>query len=231
MQCRLGDPQRRETAAGGFQFRHCLEHFDEFRKSRLTDENAAAGDLLDEARGREFLQGFADRGARHTEPVGEPVFVQSLAGCENAGQDHVFQIIENAVGAANVHGRHYRLRNCGYKNRIVVYENVDIAAGPPAIFPASRRGKTGWRIWEDDMKITFLAAAAALAATAGTTSATDLRLSHQWAEGDVRHQVAQMVADDVAAADVDLNIQIFPQPDAVQGARAVHAAVAAASST
>ena len=60
------------------------------------------------------------------------------------------------------------------------------------------------------MKITFLAAAAALAATAGTTSATDLRLSHQWAEGDVRHQVAQMVADDVAAADVDLNIQIFP---------------------
>ncbi len=40
--------------------------------------------------------------------------------------------------------------------------------------------------------------------------AVDLKLSHQWAEGDVRHQIAQMVADDVAAADVDLAIQIYP---------------------
>ncbi len=60
------------------------------------------------------------------------------------------------------------------------------------------------------MKITFLAAAAALAATAGTASATDLRLSHQWAEGDVRHQVAQMVADDVAAAGSTWRSRSFP---------------------
>ncbi|XDA96854.1 TRAP transporter substrate-binding protein DctP [Sulfitobacter sp. LCG007] len=53
-------------------------------------------------------------------------------------------------------------------------------------------------------------AASALMALSGAAWATDLRLSHQWAEGDVRHQVAQMVADEVAAADVDLNIQIFP---------------------
>ena len=41
-------------------------------------------------------------------------------------------------------------------------------------------------------------------------SAEELRLSHQWSTSDVRHRVAQMVADEVAAADVDLEITIFP---------------------
>jgi len=40
-------------------------------------------------------------------------------------------------------------------------------------------------------------------------SATELRLSHQWSNKDIRHQVAQIVADGVAAADVDLEIKIF----------------------
>jgi TRAP-type C4-dicarboxylate transport system substrate-binding protein len=40
--------------------------------------------------------------------------------------------------------------------------------------------------------------------------ATDLRLSHQWSTKDVRHQVAQIVADEVAAANVELDIKIFP---------------------
>ncbi|MDG1029992.1 MAG: TRAP transporter substrate-binding protein DctP [Alphaproteobacteria bacterium] len=40
--------------------------------------------------------------------------------------------------------------------------------------------------------------------------ATELRLSHQWSTKDVRHQVAQIVADEVAAANVDLDIKIFP---------------------
>ncbi|WP_300547996.1 TRAP transporter substrate-binding protein DctP [Roseovarius sp.] len=40
-------------------------------------------------------------------------------------------------------------------------------------------------------------------------NATDLRLSHQWSNSDVRHKVAQIVADEVAAADVDLEIKIF----------------------
>jgi len=62
------------------------------------------------------------------------------------------------------------------------------------------------------MKISVKAAVAILAISAGTASvdARELRLSHQWAEGDVRHQVAQMVADEVAAAGVDLEIKIFP---------------------
>ena len=62
------------------------------------------------------------------------------------------------------------------------------------------------------MKFTkTVAAVAALATWAGVAQAQDtLRLSHQWSEGDVRHKVAQMVADEVAAADVGLDIQIFP---------------------
>ncbi|MGH1361094.1 MAG: TRAP transporter substrate-binding protein DctP [Burkholderiaceae bacterium] len=40
--------------------------------------------------------------------------------------------------------------------------------------------------------------------------AAELRLSHQWSTKDVRHKVAQIVADEVAAANVDLSIKIFP---------------------
>ena len=53
-----------------------------------------------------------------------------------------------------------------------------------------------------------IAAIGALA-TAVSAQATELRLSHQWSTKDVRHKVAQIVADEVAAADVDLSIKIF----------------------
>ncbi len=60
------------------------------------------------------------------------------------------------------------------------------------------------------MKHTFIAATAASALLlGGLANATELRLSHQWSNNDVRHKVAQIVADEVAAADVDLEIKIF----------------------
>ncbi|ABV94736.1 TRAP transporter - DctP subunit [Dinoroseobacter shibae DFL 12 = DSM 16493] len=60
------------------------------------------------------------------------------------------------------------------------------------------------------MKHTLLAAVAASALGVATMAgATELRLSHQWSNQDIRHQVAQIVADEVAAADVDLEIKIF----------------------
>ena len=60
------------------------------------------------------------------------------------------------------------------------------------------------------MKHTFMAATAASALLlGGMANATELRLSHQWSNNDVRHKVAQIVADVVAAADVDLEIKIF----------------------
>ncbi|WP_299948922.1 TRAP transporter substrate-binding protein DctP [uncultured Ruegeria sp.] len=49
-----------------------------------------------------------------------------------------------------------------------------------------------------------------LALLAVSAQAEELRLSHQWSTADVRHEVAQIVADEVAAADVDLEIKIFP---------------------
>tara|TARA_B100000497_G_C7691091_1_gene420199 strand:- start:2827 stop:3813 length:987 start_codon:yes stop_codon:yes gene_type:complete len=55
----------------------------------------------------------------------------------------------------------------------------------------------------------FLAAICAASLSTGAL-ATELRLSHQWSTKDVRHQVAQIVADEVAAANVDLDIKIFP---------------------
>jgi len=61
------------------------------------------------------------------------------------------------------------------------------------------------------MKSTVFAAVAALSvAGTGALHAQDLRLSHQWSTSDVRHQVAQIVADEVAAADVGLEITIYP---------------------
>ena len=58
-------------------------------------------------------------------------------------------------------------------------------------------------------KLKSAVAALALCALGSATSATELRLSHQWSNKDVRHKVAQIVADEVAAAGVDLEIKIF----------------------
>ena len=60
------------------------------------------------------------------------------------------------------------------------------------------------------MKTKLTASILAFTAVAGAASAETLRLSHQWSNSDIRHEVAQMVADEVAAAGVDLEIQIFP---------------------
>ncbi|PCJ88219.1 MAG: ABC transporter substrate-binding protein [Hyphomicrobiales bacterium] len=60
------------------------------------------------------------------------------------------------------------------------------------------------------MKHKMLSAVAAVAIlVAGAANATELRLSHQWSDKDIRHKVAQMVADEVAAAGVDLKIKIY----------------------
>ena len=60
------------------------------------------------------------------------------------------------------------------------------------------------------MRLKLLSTVAALATfVAGTAVSEELRLSHQWSNQDVRNKVAQIVADEVAAADVDLDIKIF----------------------
>jgi len=60
------------------------------------------------------------------------------------------------------------------------------------------------------IKLTTAVTAAVLLGSAFAAHATELRLSHQWSTGDVRHKVAEIVANEVAAANVDLEIKIFP---------------------
>jgi len=62
------------------------------------------------------------------------------------------------------------------------------------------------------MKNKFWSTAAAVAVVVAGSAASAqevLRLSHQWSTQDIRNQVAQILADEVAAADVDLEIRIF----------------------
>ena len=61
------------------------------------------------------------------------------------------------------------------------------------------------------MKTSLLPAATiAAVCTISAAAAEELRLSHQWSTQDIRHNVAQILANEVAAADVDLEITIFP---------------------
>ena len=57
---------------------------------------------------------------------------------------------------------------------------------------------------------TLLASTLTVMLCTGVAQAAELRLSHQWSTEDVRHKVAQIVADEVSAANVDLSIKIFP---------------------
>ena len=51
----------------------------------------------------------------------------------------------------------------------------------------------------------------AMVVSGGAAAAdTVLKVSHQWSTSDVRHKVAQMVADEVAAANVGLELKIYP---------------------
>lgn len=56
----------------------------------------------------------------------------------------------------------------------------------------------------------FVTSLAFVGLAAGSVSATELKLSHQWSTKDVRHKVAEIVAKEVEAAKVDLKIKIYP---------------------
>ena len=74
--------------------------------------------------------------------------------------------------------------------------SVDRAAAARSFSPQSDPAN-GTRKGRTPMKTHLIAAAAALS-LAAPAAATELRLSHQWSTKDVRHKVAQIVADEVA---------------------------------
>ncbi len=60
------------------------------------------------------------------------------------------------------------------------------------------------------LRLTSAIALCAAMSVSSLANATELRLSHQWSTKDVRHKVAEIVANAVEAADVDLTIKIYP---------------------
>lgn len=58
--------------------------------------------------------------------------------------------------------------------------------------------------------LTGAVTALALTAMIGGAAAAELRLSHQWSTADVRHRVAQMIADDEAVKAAGVAITIYP---------------------
>ncbi len=55
-----------------------------------------------------------------------------------------------------------------------------------------------------------VAGAVLTVAMAAPLAAETLRISHQWSTSDIRHKIIEIVAEEVAAADVGIEFQIFP---------------------
>lgn len=55
-----------------------------------------------------------------------------------------------------------------------------------------------------------LAGAALTIAVSAPLAAQTLRISHQWSTSDIRHEIIEIVAKEVEAADVGIDFQIFP---------------------
>ena len=68
-----------------------------------------------------------------------------------------------------------------------------------------------------------LTGALGMAVSAGALAQTQLKASHQWpgGKGDVRDEMVQIIAREVAAADVGLDVRIYPARVAVQADPAV----------
>ena len=65
----------------------------------------------------------------------------------------------------------------------------------------------------NSLRFTFPLAKSLLILCIGSASfayGAEFRLSHQWSTKDVRHKVAEIVANEVEAANVGVSIKIFP---------------------
>lgn len=209
-QCGVRNPGRSKPAADPFDFGHGFEHLKQFDRAGLADEHAASRDLLRQTAGHQPLQRLADRGARHAEPGCKADFIQTVTVTEFTGKDQFFQRIGNLVRAQPVHVFSLVSGSFVGKIKVLVYKMIDSECQIPDL-PAKpfrpKEGQSGRTLMKHKMQTAF--AALTIAALGSSVSATELRLSHQWSNADVRNQVAQIVADEVAAADVDLDIRIF----------------------
>ncbi len=209
-QGRFGDAPCGKASAYAFDLGHGLEHFQKFDRPGLADEHAPARDLLGQPRCHQPPERLADRCARNVELCREPGFVETIAIVESAGEDHLFQRIGDGIGATFRHGKTLMPNLLVRKIENLVYKILDSGCALPNTPHTAPDRREPGQTWEDNMKFTAFAAAAASALVLGATAeSAELRLSHQWSNQDIRHRVAQIVADEVAAAGVDLDIRIF----------------------
>ena len=210
VQGRIRNPHGGQPPANGFELGHDLEHLHQFDRAGLAHKSAATGDQLDQAGQGKALKSLAKRRAGHAKLLGQAHLVQPVAIPIHAGENQFFQLFGNAIGATVFHGIFLPASPTRCKICYLVYKNIDLQNNPlllspgHPVLPGSIFGRRKMKTF-----VKTAVAAAALAATGTLASATELRLSHQWSNQDVRHKVAQIVADEVAAADVDLDIKIF----------------------
>jgi TRAP-type C4-dicarboxylate transport system substrate-binding protein len=209
-QCRIRYPHCRQTPADALYLGHGFEHFHQFNRPRLADKDAAARDLLGQTRGDKPLQGLADRGARHIELRRQAQFIKPVTIVKAAGKNQLFQRIRDYIRPTKFHIKNLAAGLVVRKVENIVYKKLD-SEFKTQNTDGTCSGHLARTKWEEDMKKSMFTAAVAagMMLLGSVANAKDLRLSHQWSNSDVRHKVAQIVADEVAAADVDLEIKIF----------------------
>ena len=89
----------RKPGAQRLQLGHRLEHVVELFRGRQRDDGAPMRPDLDQARGAELADGFANRRARHAEAPRQLLLVERPAGCEHARDDLVGELQAQTVCA------------------------------------------------------------------------------------------------------------------------------------
>ncbi len=112
----IRDAQGRKPATGGFEFGHRLEHLDQIHRAGLAHENAAPWALFNKSRSGKLLQRFPDRGARDAEPLGQFDFIQPFAISKIACHDHLFEVFQNCICAADIHECDYLVLHSGMQD-------------------------------------------------------------------------------------------------------------------
>lgn len=197
----------------GFQFGHHLEHFKDALRPRINHDGTPPRPDFDEPDRTQLQQGFPDRSTGNSEAGRKLGFVKALSRRELAGHDAVLDAVAQLVEDILAHSLPISPQICAVS--FLVYKIVDIVRKIASFLYHRREGRN---TREEEMSIflrTLMASAVVAVGSLAVTSAdaqTVLKASHQFpgGKGDIRDEMVQLIAKDVAAANVGLEIQVFP---------------------